>query len=73
MKFLLRAFQKKAVRGLLDELYSCHEELKRIGKLQVVTLSAIVSRPMYTSSCRPSFGVHRTNTTSGYASPSLEL
>ena len=40
MKFLLRDFQKKAVRGLLDELYYSHQELKRADKLQVVTLSA---------------------------------
>ena len=37
---MLRDFQKKAVRGLLDELYYSHQELKRADKLQVVTLSA---------------------------------
>ena len=40
MKFLLRDFQKKAVRGLLGELYFARQELELAGKLQVVTLSA---------------------------------
>jgi type III restriction enzyme len=40
MRFVLRDFQKKAVRSLLDEIYSCHQELQRTEKLQVVTFSA---------------------------------